>query len=296
MIKLNKDDKINARILISIICAVIVITFITVFVLIANRNETKIISAETTIITTKPTTDTATDHTLAFHFMMDESGRKKSIDDIAKHTTETTQTTHTETTTRTSTETVTTTAMTPAQTKPVLTTSPEPENVFTYYYYNDWTWIGDSRTVGMAQCVDINSLAESAIGLDWFLENSDTIYNMRNQTIVINLGINDIENAYNYVDVFNNMPDDFTQNNCIYIMAVNPVDEEKETAYGYSSSNASIQQFNNIMRSNLRNDYFFLDTYDYLVSDGFDTIDGVHYDANTYIKIYNYVVTTIIGE
>lgn len=164
-----------------------------------------------------------------------------------------------------------------------------------YPYHDSWLWIGDSRTVGMSQFVSITRFAECGMGLNWFLENAETIYEYRDQTIVINLGVNDLGNVYNYLNTFRNMPEEFVQSNYIYIMSVNPVDEVKERQYGYIVSNAAIENFNSIIRDNLRDDFYFIDTYSYLINDGFSTVDGLHYDGNTYIKIHDFMIDTIMG-
>lgn len=210
-------------------------------------------------------------------------------------TTVTTTTTTEETTTEPETTTTTTTTTLPAE-HIELEIPAEPEEVKPYYYYGEWVWIGDSRTVGLSNCVSIDSFAKGSMGLNWFIENSETIYAYRYKTIVINLGVNDLGNVWNYVNAFNNMPDEFIQNNCIYIMSVNPVDEAMERRYGYSVRNESIEFFNDNLRDNLREELYFMDCYNYLQNIGFSTADGVHYTYNTYVDIYNYMITSVIGD
>ena len=171
----------------------------------------------------------------------------------------------------------------------------EDENWITYYYYDDWLWVGHSRIVGMAGSVPMTYLAKSGMGLDWIQENYEELCSFRNHTIVFNFGINDYWNVYNYANFYNNLPEEFIENNCIYVITENPVDEVKQYSYGYSSKNSTIEWFNENLRINLRDEIYFLDTYHYLMEDGFDTLDGIHYDHNTNIKIYNYIVNTIKG-
>ena len=165
-----------------------------------------------------------------------------------------------------------------------------------YEYYDDWLFVGHSRIVGMAGSVPITYMARSAIGLDWLNEVYDELVSYRNYTIVFNFGINDYWNVYNYADFYNSLPDEFIENNCIYVMSENPVDEEKEPYYSYSSRNSTIEWFNENLKINLRDEIHFFDSYTYLQKNGFSTIDGVHYDRETNIKIYDYVTKTIMND
>lgn len=168
----------------------------------------------------------------------------------------------------------------------------EPEHR-EYDHYDKWIWVGDSRTVGMAGNIGITYLAKSAMGLDWFISVADELYNLEGYNIILNFGINDYWNVINYANFYNNLSDELFEKNKVFVMTVNPVDEIKQVGYGYSSSNSTIEWFNENLKNNLRNDIAFIDSYTYLTKTGFNTIDGIHYDGNTYIKIYNFMVDTI---
>lgn len=159
--------------------------------------------------------------------------------------------------------------------------------------YDNWIWVGDSRTVGMAGNVGITYLAKSAEGLDWFTTVAHELYDLEGYNIVLNFGINDYWNVLNYANFYNNMPEKVFEKNRVFFMSVNPVDEVKQVSYGYGSSNATLEWFNATLRSNLRSEIEYIDTYTYLQETGFDTIDGIHYEGNTNVKIYNYVVDTV---
>lgn len=145
-------------------------------------------------------------------------------------------------------------------------------------------WIGDSRTVGLSNYVNIDCIAEIGCGINYFWNNYDYIESLRGYNIYINLGVNDLYNIDNYIYTFNTMSDDFLNNNNIYIISVNPCN------YDYTYLNCDIINFNYQLSISLDNRYKYIDTYNYLASYGFDTVDGLHYTEYTYYDIYNYVM------
>jgi hypothetical protein len=208
-------------------------------------------------------------------------------EDPPKTTTATTIATEKPTTTTT----VTTETPVATETQPVVTMAPQE-----YRHFDMYVWAGDSRTVGFAACCGIageSVLAKEGIGLNWCKENIESLYAVEGSNIVFNFGVNDLGNAYNYVDFYNSLPDEFLQKNQVFIMSVNPVDETIEKQKGYYVTNASIDNFNSILRDNLRSDIYFLDTNSYLKTIGISTWDGLHYNANTYQDILNYTIETI---
>lgn len=156
--------------------------------------------------------------------------------------------------------------------------------------YDKWYWIGDSRTVGLSNYFPINNLAKVNCGLCDYKDNADTIYSLKGYNIIINLGVNDLCNIQDYIDTYNNMPEDFISNNTIIIMSVNPCDGS------YSYLNSAIENFNEQLSENLDNRYYFIDTYSYLTANGFSTVDGLHYTQKTYTDIYHYAMSTVAEE
>ena len=158
--------------------------------------------------------------------------------------------------------------------------------------YDSYLWVGDSRIVQMAGCVNITYIAESGMGLDWLRTVADTVYSYRNCNVIFSFGGNDLGNAVNYASFYNNMPEDFIQNNNIFIMALNPVDESMLVGNTYLT-NANFEWYNANLKANLRDDFYWIESYDYLTDDGFNTTDGLHYDYDTYVKIYNFTVECV---
>ena len=153
--------------------------------------------------------------------------------------------------------------------------------------YDKYFWIGDSRTVGLAEYYDINYSGIVGCGYDFLSQYIDSFAEIRNLNVIINLGVNDLNNYDKYLETLNNMPQEFYDNNNLYFLSINPCNGN------YSYLNTDINTFNNNMLMNLRKEYTFLDCNSYLKSVGFVTTDGLHYDEITYTDIYDFVIYNI---
>ena len=164
--------------------------------------------------------------------------------------------------------------------------------------YSEFLFVGDSRTVGMQMyCeVEIDAIAKSGMGLDWMETQLDTIYATRGKNIIFNMGVNDMKKINSYIEFYNNLPEDFLAGNKIIIMTVNPADESLTVAHGYYCTNEQITNFNAAIAAGVRDDIAILDSYSYLMTNGFGTSDGVHYDRDTYNVIYRFVVDSVTGQ
>ena len=156
--------------------------------------------------------------------------------------------------------------------------------------YADMFWIGDSRTVGLSYNVAIDYLGEIGVGIALLNRNHDSICQIRNKTVVFNLGVNDLHNIRAYLNWYNSLPDEFLDNNKVIVLSVNPCSGT------YQRLNSGIEDFNNTMKDGLDSRITFLDSYGYLNWKGFSTGDGLHYTSGTYIDIYNFVNDSINNE
>ena len=181
----------------------------------------------------------------------------------------------------------------------------ETENVLTHRII----FVGDSRTLGMRDALHRAGRTDDDIfigkvgeGVRWFIEEGmsemdDAIEEYPDLPVVFNLGVNDPTEIDDYIvtywDCIRNHPDtDF------YILSVNPIDEEflleSETAV-----EEVLDMINNlnIAKLNLRlKDEFtrrYLDSASFLKSDGFETVDGLHFNTKTYLKIHDFVVNEL---
>ena len=60
-------------------------------------------------------------------------------------------------------------------------------------------------------------------------------------------------------------------------------------------TNEDIANFNNILYNNLPSETGWIETNSYLLESGYSTQDGVHFDAETYQKIFNYTMEVLSG-
>lgn len=157
--------------------------------------------------------------------------------------------------------------------------------------------IGDSRFVGMQGSVgdsEATYIAKSAEGLSWF--NSTALPELEAKltedetaVVILGLGINDMHNIDNYITAYNQLIEKYPKGN-YFILSINPVDEVKGRSNNYYVTNASIESFNQKMQAAFPERY--VDLYSELKSD-FGTSDGVHYDIDTYKRIYELILSKI---
>lgn len=170
----------------------------------------------------------------------------------------------------------------------VATTSKEEEKEETKTEYKNIYFLGDSRSVGMSY-IDENKnhfyTAKVGEGYKYFSENYKSVIqkSTKDDAIIINFGVNDLGNAEKYIELINKMATETKSD--IYFLTVNPVDEEKEASHGYKVKNSDIDSFNKKLKDGLSSKVTIIDSNSILKKEGFDTVDGVHYDNNTYKKI-----------
>lgn len=180
-------------------------------------------------------------------------------------------------------------------------------------------YVGDSRTVGMCAAItgdwtkcQFNNIgtfkysdseyfiAQGSMGYDWFVSkavpavnsvlksNPSTTFN-----IVSYMGVNGL-GADKYVTKYKELANGDWKGHNIILVSINPVDEEKEKQYGYSTKNSSIEAFNSKIKTaagEISNAYY-CDTYN-AVKNKLETSDGLHYTSKTYKDIYNETKTCI---
>ena len=162
--------------------------------------------------------------------------------------------------------------------------------------YSSFVLVGDSRFVGQKSSGFKNSkttyIASVGKGLTYMKSNEEAMKkkDSKNTAYVINMGVNDLYNANSYVEYINKLAKNYKGD--IYYLSVNPVEESKAANNGYSIKNSDIEKFNSTLKSGLKN-VTYLDSYNYLKNNGFSTTDGIHYDKNTYQKIYNYINSNV---
>lgn len=160
------------------------------------------------------------------------------------------------------------------------------------YAYSTGDWGGANYSSGGVHEVG-NDLyvAEGAMGLSWLQSTgipAASKYFNSGSAIVILMGVNDLTNANNYINYVNSNASSWkSKGSSLYFVSVNPCEGN------YAHMNSGIQNFNNTVKNGLSNTVGWIDTYSVLVSGGFSTTDGLHYDGNTYKTIYNYIKSRV---
>lgn len=173
-------------------------------------------------------------------------------------------------------------------------------------------FVGDSRTVGMCIAITGDSagcsyssggakyynddifIAQGSMSYSWFNStavsavnsiiqaNPNTTYNIYS-LMGVNMLLYDIDK---YVSSYNSLSSGSWSNHNIILVSVNPVDENKESQYGYSTKNNDILSFNSKLKSGVSgNNVKYCDTYT-LLSSSLNTTDGLHYTSDTYRSLY----------
>ena len=161
-------------------------------------------------------------------------------------------------------------------------------------------FIGDSRTVGMANAVadsennNIFFVSKVGQGLKWFKETAieevekikEENDHIKHWTIISNLGVNDLHNANKYKEQYDQLLKNEWKGDRFYFVTVNPVIDDLTTV-----SNQSIRQFNRIMSEK----YQVINTYDF-VSGHMESKDGLHYSRKLNEKIYEMILDSCKTE
>lgn len=161
-----------------------------------------------------------------------------------------------------------------------------------------YVFVGDSRYVGMSKCAGPEDvfISKSNMGHDYLVAQLERIREAcdANTALIVGLGVNDVDyNSGKYIDTMNELAQELDCS--IYYALVNPVDEEKEEEHGYSIRNRKIDDFNEELTEGLDERIRIIDTNSYLKSKGYSTVDGLHYTAKTYQRIYDYIKSEVLA-
>ncbi len=154
--------------------------------------------------------------------------------------------------------------------------------------------IGDSKTAQMRSVVDSSKatwIAEEGAGYEWFTGIATPIVdklNLSGKKIYIMTGINDLiisgfSSYQSYVYFTYTKAQEWESLGAeVIFVSINPIQ------YYENVSNEIICQYNNSIKESLPGNIEYLDIYSMLCNWGqYVTVDGLHYDANTYRVIYS---------
>ena len=188
--------------------------------------------------------------------------------------------------------------------------------------YSHVIFVGDSRTARMELTLkkqfgsdsnimrDIDFVCQEGKGLDWLKQTgiqqiislAESNYSVQRPTAVIfNLGVNDPGNMYEYVTYLQQIAGTLKQKNCkLFFMSVNPVNSRTIECLGRNAIRKEevIRRFNSVVGSGISGNYAYIDTYSFLLQNGYSTDwgsgvdtgvdDGLHYTTKTYKRIFKY--------
>ncbi len=177
-------------------------------------------------------------------------------------------------------------------------------------------WIGDSRCVHMEYfCGDLTVdtfIDEGGSSWKWFCFSAMAsleriLSNNQEYIVIIMMGVNDCFNHIHgalssheeYIDFVNDLIERYPDT-IFCFCSVNPVDEKFRLDftlglysfhYDMDAYNAVISTFNEAIQDGCHATY--LDCYSYLMENGFETTDGIHYTKDTYHTIYEYCLKSV---
>lgn len=158
---------------------------------------------------------------------------------------------------------------------------------------------GDSRTEGMKLALGESStlkfICKPGTGYKWLKDTAvgkikSIVKENPNTIVIFAFGVNDLPNIDYYTKLYKKFADEIKAN--IWYMSVNPVDSSVQGPYD-SVDNTKIEAFNAKLKSFAGSRY--IDTYNYLLTDGFTAPDSLHYDNDTYKKIHEYCLSAVNG-
>ncbi len=167
-----------------------------------------------------------------------------------------------------------------------------------HYLRNDtgYIFVGDSRFVNMNTVCKISEqdnlfvVAKVGEGYSWF--NNTALSQIKRiistglyskWKVLICLGINDLGSIKKYTEKYTEIKDDFD----ISLISVNPVGN-----YG-TLTNDKVSAFNSELK---KLPFPYIDSYGVLISTGYETTDGLHYNNATSRKIFNAILLGIQDE
>lgn len=158
------------------------------------------------------------------------------------------------------------------------------------YTVSDMIFVGDSRVVGMQMSSGrYHYIGEISTGYDWMVNTAEGILSSTanaypDADIVFCFGVNDVGNIGAYINEYFRLLSIYGDR--LWLMSVNPIEDGAASANGYFANNGMVVNFNQSLKEAFPDRY--IDCYTEMMTEGYDTMDGVHYTAGTYLDIEDY--------
>lgn len=169
-------------------------------------------------------------------------------------------------------------------------------------------FIGDCRVASMESQFGerpdvVYYIATEKANFEWFrdvaIPTAQAIMDKNIYTkyrVVVNLGLFDVEKEEEYVDLYRSLATDKWSKHKLFILSLNPVDEEQMDAsriYSRDVINTSkIKEFNLNLSADLGTDIEnlkYVNTNGSIINNGYVTTDGINYDEATFNFYYTLV-------
>ena len=154
-------------------------------------------------------------------------------------------------------------------------------------------FIGDSRCVQMKAAVGgggCSWICENSKGYDWLeskaIGQADRIIG-KGTKVVVCLGVNDTEHVQKYAGLINQKAAEWAARGAkTYYVSVNPVSTNPYR------TEEEVQSFNATMPG-LLSGVAWIDTHSVLVSNGYKLVDGLHFNEEGSIYIFNLIISSL---
>ncbi len=162
-----------------------------------------------------------------------------------------------------------------------------------------YIFVGDSRILEMKNVIapaDTLYIAKVNTGYPWLQSDAGPLLEEHlklnpNVKVVLAFGTNDLGNIESYITYYRDLIKKYPKTE-IHVLSVNPVDEKKGKECGYSIKNTQIVAFDKKLRAAFGTPVY-INSYKYIKSRGVDTRDGVHYEEQVYVDLYNFITGKI---
>ena len=153
--------------------------------------------------------------------------------------------------------------------------------------------IGDSRCVQMRDATGgggVSWVCENGKGYNWFMEKGlgrvDAMVG-KGTKVVFCLGVNDPGNASNYVSLANQKAAEWAGRGAkTYFVSCNPV-----WANPYTTEE-QVTAFNSTVSGGLSG-VTWIDTHSQIAAGGYKMVDGLHYDTDANVRIFNMIIGSL---
>lgn len=140
--------------------------------------------------------------------------------------------------------------------------------------------------------IESKCIAKVGQGYNWLISTAQTELKSRLEsnptaTVVFALGVNDVDNVSRYIAKYQSIEKQYPKAKFFYL-AVNPVNSNYKK---HAILTPKIINFNQKLEKSFPSQY--IDTYNYLIKEKFQSSDGLHYSNSTYKKLYEFILDEV---